>query len=163
ILEALIEWGRREQDVVLLTEHVRSALKRQISFRWADRNNIIAAYVLQRSAEDIVRAAVRSTPTGTFFDPSGDDTQVLVTQIERALTQTSAGVVPAVLTAPDVRRHMRSLLVHHGLELPVLSYQDLSPEFTVQPLATITTGPLGEARQASHSSPAASVQNEGRR
>ena len=163
VLEALIEWGRREQDVVLLAEHVRSALKRQISFRLADRNNTIAAYVLQPSAEDVVRKAVRSAPTGTFLDPSGEDTQALVMQIERTLAQTSAGVVPAVLTAPDVRRHMRSLLVHHGLELPVLSYQDLSPEFNVQPLATITGGPLHEARQASHSLPAAGVQNEASR
>ncbi|TIO09532.1 MAG: EscV/YscV/HrcV family type III secretion system export apparatus protein [Mesorhizobium sp.] len=159
ILEALIEWGRREQDVVLLTEHVRSALKRQISFRSADRNNIIAAYVLQRSAEDVVRAAVQSSPTGTFLDFSGDDTQALVTQIERALAQTSAGVLPAVLTAADVRRHMRSLLVHHGLELPVLSYQELSSEFNVQPLATITGGSLQNGRQTSHSLPTGSAES----
>ncbi|TIT48313.1 MAG: EscV/YscV/HrcV family type III secretion system export apparatus protein, partial [Mesorhizobium sp.] len=159
ILEALIEWGRREQDVVLLTEHVRSALKRQISFRSADRNNIIAAYVLQRSAEDVVRAAVQSSPTGTFLDLSGDDTQALVAQIERALAQASAGALPAVLTTADVRRHMRSLLVHHGLELPVLSYQELSSEFNVQPLATITGGSLQNGRQTSHSLPAGRAEN----
>jgi type III secretion protein V len=138
VLEALIEWGRREQDVVLLTEYVRTALKRQISFRSADRNNIIAAYVLQRSAEDVLRAAVQTTANGTYLNLSDDEAHTLVTQIEKALSETSAGALPVVLTAMDVRRHMRSLLVHNGIELPVISYQELASEFNVQPLATIT-------------------------
>ena len=137
VLEALIEWGQREQDVVLLTEYVRTALKRQISFRAADRNNIIAAYVLQRSAEEILRAAVQETSSGSFVNLSDDEAQSLVAQIQKALSETSAGVLPVVLAAMDVRRHMRSLLVHAGIELPVLSYQELAPEFNVQPLATI--------------------------
>jgi type III secretion protein V len=137
VLEALIEWGQREQDVVLLTEYVRTALKRQISFRAADRNNIIAAYVLQRSAEEILRAAVQETSSGSFVNLSDDEAQSLVAQIQKALSETSAGVLPVVLAAMDVRRHMRSLLVHSGIELPVLSYQELAPEFNVQPLATI--------------------------
>jgi MFS family permease len=50
---------------------------------------------------------------------------------------TSVGVLPVVLAAMDVRRHLRSLLVHNGIELPVLSYQELAPEYNVQPLATV--------------------------
>ncbi|WP_245494437.1 MULTISPECIES: type III secretion system export apparatus subunit SctV [unclassified Mesorhizobium] len=138
ILEALIEWGQREQDVVLLTEYVRTSLKRQISFRSAGRNNIIAAYVLQRSAEDILRNAVQGTSTGTFLNLSDDDAQALVTEIERALSQSSIDVSPVVLAAMDVRRHMRTLLMHNAIELPVLSFQELAQEFNVQPLATIT-------------------------
>ncbi|TIU71459.1 MAG: EscV/YscV/HrcV family type III secretion system export apparatus protein, partial [Mesorhizobium sp.] len=144
ILEALIEWGQREQDVVLLTEYVRTSLKRQISFRSAGRNNIIAAYVLQRSAEDILRNAVQSASTGTFLNLSDDDAQALVTEIERALSQSSIDVSPVVLAAMDVRRHMRSLLMHNAIELPVLSFQELAQEFNVQPLATIT-GRTGRA------------------
>ena len=145
ILEALIEWGQREQDVVLLTEYVRTSLKRQISFRAAGRDNIIAAYVLQRSAEDILRSAVQSTSTGTFLNLSDDGAQGLVTEIERALSQSDTDVSPVVLAAMDVRRHMRSLLVHNAIELPVLSFQDLAHEFNVQPLATIA-GHLGKGR-----------------
>ncbi|RWC62423.1 MAG: EscV/YscV/HrcV family type III secretion system export apparatus protein [Mesorhizobium sp.] len=156
ILEALIEWGQREQDVVLLTEYVRTSLKRQISFRSAGRNNIIAAYVLQRSAEDILRNAVQSTSTGTFLNLSDDDAQALVTEIERALGQDATDAAPVVLAAMDVRRHMRSLLMHNGIELPVLSFQELAQEFNVQPLATIAgrSGTAG-ARSVSQSLPSA--------
>src|SRR6516165_3606522 len=40
ILEAVIEWGQREQNVVLLVEYVRVALGRQICFRAADRDRV---------------------------------------------------------------------------------------------------------------------------
>ncbi|RUU12664.1 EscV/YscV/HrcV family type III secretion system export apparatus protein, partial [Mesorhizobium sp. USDA-HM6] len=156
ILEALIEWGQREQDVVLLTEYVRTSLKRQISFRAAGRDNIIAAYVLQRSAEDTLRSAVQNTSTGTFLNLSDDGAQALVTEIERALSQSDRDVSPVVLAAMDVRRHMRSLLAHNAIELPVLSFQELAQEFNVQPLATIA-GRSGKerARNVSQALPAA--------
>jgi type III secretion protein V len=154
ILEALIEWGQREQDVVLLTEYIRTSLKRQISFRFAGRNNIIAAYVLQRSAEDILRNAVQSTSTGTFLNLSDDDAQALIAEIERALSQNFTDVSPVVLAAMDVRRHMRSLLTHNAIELPVLSFQELAQEFNVQPLATIA-GRSGIGRNVSQSLPSA--------
>jgi type III secretion protein V len=38
----------------------------------------------------------------------------------------------------DVRRHVRALLLRNDLDLAVLSYQELAPEFSVQALATIT-------------------------
>lgn len=137
ILEAVVEWSQREQDVALLTEYVRIALKRQISFRSADRNNVIAAYVLEQSAEEVLRNAVHPAAAGPFLDIYHDGTQSLVVQLERATSQTSVGVLPVVLAAMDVRRHLRSLLVHNGIELPVLSYQELAPEYNVQPLATV--------------------------
>jgi type III secretion protein V len=45
----------------------------------------------------------------------------------------------------DVRRHVRNLLVRNDLDVSVLSYQELAPEFSVQPLAAITEGPEREA------------------
>lgn len=149
ILEALIEFGGRETEASLLTEHVRAALKRQISFRAADRNNIISAYVLQRSAEDLLRR--RSGSGQAPFNAYDDELQLLVSQIERALGKSAASVLPVVLTAADVRRQMRSLLSHHGLELQVLSYAELAPEFSIQPVATIT----GDATAGGRPLPAA--------
>jgi type III secretion protein V len=38
----------------------------------------------------------------------------------------------------DVRRHVRTLLTRNEIELPVMSFQEIAPEFSVQPLATIS-------------------------
>jgi type III secretion protein V len=45
----------------------------------------------------------------------------------------------------DVRRHVRNLLVRNDLDVPVLSFQELAPEFSVQPLATIAGAPDQDA------------------
>src|SRR5262249_13125706 len=59
ILAALIEWGQKEKDSVLITEHVRSALKRQICYRHSSGLNIIPAYLATPELEDVLRNAIR--------------------------------------------------------------------------------------------------------
>lgn len=147
ILEAIVEWGRREDDVVLLTEYVRIALKRQISFRVADQNNVIAAYILQPSAEEVLQAAVQESSAGVFVNLLDDRVQSIATQIEHAFGESSADVAPVVLTTMDLRRHLRSVLLHNGIALPVLSFQELSPEFNVQPLAGIALRPNADREE----------------
>ncbi|MGA7807178.1 MAG: type III secretion system export apparatus subunit SctV [Bradyrhizobium sp.] len=143
ILEALVEWGPREQDTILLVEHVRIALRRQICFRCADRNRVIVAYMLERSVEETLRAAVRSTAAGAFLNIPDSAARPIVERIKQAVAE-APGRLPIVLTSMDVRRHMRSLLVRNDLDAAVLSYQELAPEFSVEPLAE----PAGVPRES---------------
>lgn len=142
ILEALVEWGPREQDAILLVEHVRVALRRQICFRCADRNRVIVAYMLERSVEETLRSAVRSTAAGAFLNIPDAAARPIVERIKQAVAA-APDKLPVVLTSTDVRRHMRSLLVRNDLDVTVLSYQELAPEFSVEPLAE----PIGVARE----------------
>ena len=57
-------------------------------------------------------------------------------------------VMAAVLAAMDVRRHLRNLLMRNDIDIPVLSYQELAPEFSVQPLATVVLDPRGTRERA---------------
>jgi type III secretion protein V len=138
ILEALIDWGKREEDVVLLVEYVRTALRRQICFRCADRNRVIAAYMLAHSVEDIVRSAVRPTAVGDFVSVSEEAMRPAIEEIRGLVACSVSDPRSVVLTSMDVRRHVRVLLMRNDLDLAVLSYQELAPEFSVQALATIT-------------------------
>jgi type III secretion protein V len=146
ILEALIEWGPREQDVVLLVEYVRMALRREICFRHADSNRVIAAYVLERAVEETLRSSIRSTAVGTFLSIADRAARPIVDQIRSALMAASTAH-PVVLVSMDVRRHVRNLLTRNDLDAAVLSYQELAPEFSVQPLVTIVAeaGKLGQS------------------
>ncbi len=149
ILEALVEYGPKEKDVVLLGEYVRMALGRQICFRVADRNRVIAAYVLERSVEESLRAAIRPTTVGSFLSIPEATARPIINQFRRILAATKPGVKPTVLATMDVRRHLRNLLMRNGIDLAVLSYQELTPEFSVQPLATIVSEmPSGKGRPA---------------
>jgi type III secretion protein V len=138
VLEALVEWGPREQDVVLLAEYVRSALKRQICYRWATPDRVLATYVIEHDAEQVIRAAVRQTTVGNYLALPEETAQTFVDSVRAQLSKVVDGAAkPVALTALDIRRFVRSMLVKNDIDLPVLSYQDLAPEFTVQPIGTI--------------------------
>ena len=91
ILEAVVEWGQREQNVVLLVEYVRVALGRQICFRCADRDRVIAAYMLERSVEEMLRSAQRQTAAGTYMNLTEEAVQPLIDEIARALAEAAPG------------------------------------------------------------------------
>jgi type III secretion protein V len=134
ILEALVEWAPREQDTIQLVEYVRIALRRQICFRCADRNRVIVAYMLERSVEETLRSGVRSTAVGAFVSVPDAAARPIIERIKQAVAA-AQDKLPVVLTSMDVRRHLRSLLVRNDLDVTVLSYQELAPEFNVEPLA----------------------------
>jgi type III secretion protein V len=138
ILEAIVEWGSREQDAVMLAEYVRSALARQICYRNAEMNRVISAYVLARNVEEAVRSAVRQTAVGTYLSMPDEVARPIIGQIRKELEKTDNDITPAVLASMDIRRHVRNLLARNDILLPVMSYQELAPEFTVQSLASIT-------------------------
>jgi type III secretion protein V len=144
ILEAVVEWGPREQDTVLLVEYVRIALRRQICFRCADRNRVIVAYMLERGIEEALRSSVRPTAVGAFLSIADTVARPIVDRIKHTFAA-APDTLPVVLTSMDVRRHVRNLLVRHDLDVSVLSYQELAPEFSVQPLAAVAVSPEKEA------------------
>ncbi|MGI9420114.1 MAG: type III secretion system export apparatus subunit SctV [Geminicoccaceae bacterium] len=138
VLDALIEWGNKEQDVVLLAEYVRSALKRQICHSYADQQKVLHAFLLERDVEQVLRQAIRQTSVGGYLALSDEDGARLLTTFHQHAERLAADKVrPVVLTSLDIRRFLRSLLVKNNIQVPVLSFQDLAPEFTVQPVVTI--------------------------
>jgi type III secretion protein V len=146
LLESLLEHGEREQDVAALSEAVRAGLRRQICHRHADHNRIIAAFMMDAEAEESVRSAVRTTPAGTFLALPEGVTAALAERLRMELAA-SRGPAPVLLCSLDIRRHVRTLLANNGADVAVISYQDLSPDFTVQPLGTIHL-PGGTAARA---------------
>ena len=58
ILESLSEWAQSEKDTVLLTEYIRSSLKRFISFKYSKGQTVLPVYLLDPEIEDIVRGAI---------------------------------------------------------------------------------------------------------
>lgn len=138
VLEALIEWGQKEKDVVLLAEYVRSSLKRYISYKHSSGQNILPAYLFTPDVEDTVRNAIRQTSAGSYLALDPNIARKITTNVKKKV-----GVLkrhkqrPVLLTSMDVRRYVRKLIEGDLYELPVLSYQELTQEITIQPLSRI--------------------------
>ena len=138
ILESLIEWGQKEKDSVLLTEYVRSTLKRHISYKYSSGQNILPAYLLAPSIEDTVRGAVRQTSAGSYLSLDPAVSKRLMENIKKTVGDIGGNAQrPVLLTSMDIRRYLRKMIEQDLYDLPVLSYQELTQEINIQPLARI--------------------------
>jgi type III secretion protein V len=139
LFEAIAELASQEVDPALLVEQIRRAMRRQICNGVADRNRVIAAYVIEPDLEQILRASLRQTETGSYLILSNATSARLLGQLDRIKAPLQAGVQkPVIVTSSDVRRHLRNYLVEHGLFLAVLSFQEIAPEFYLQPVGTLS-------------------------
>jgi type III secretion protein V len=133
ILEALADAAQREKDVFALTELARIALKRQISHKAAPDGRL-RALLLSSELEEAVRGAVRVQ--------GGVQQLALDPQLSRAVMDALAQAVrrhapAAVVTAVDIRRHVRKLIEHECFETPVLSYHELMPTLQLEPVGRV--------------------------
>lgn len=138
ILEALSEWAQSEKDTVLLTEYVRSSLKRYISYKYSQGQSVLSVYLLDPEIEDMVRGAIKQTSAGSYLALDPDSVQLILHSMRSTIKPTPAsGQPPVLLTAIDVRRFVRKLIEGEFPELSVVSYQEIVPEIRIQPLGRV--------------------------
>lgn len=138
ILEALSEWAQSEKDTVLLTEYVRSSLKRYISYKYSQGQSILSVYLMDPEIEDMVRGAIKQTSAGSYLALDPDSVQMILHAMRTTIVPTPVGgQPPALLTAIDVRRFVRKLIEGEFPDIPVVSYQEIVPEIRIQPLGRV--------------------------
>jgi type III secretion protein V len=141
ILQAIAEQGQLEADSVMLTEHVRSSLKRYVSHKYARGTNTLVVYLLDPQIEDAIRSSIKRTSAGTHLALEPDIAQEIVQAVKNEcghLPPTAQR--PVILTSMDIRRYVRKLLEYEfNPPFSVVSYQELSPELNIQPVARIST------------------------
>ena len=138
VLSAIVEWGSKEKDPVMLVEQIRSSLSRQISFQYSGGFNLLPAFLLAGEVEDKIRNAIRQTSVASYISLEPEAAKRIVSNIRERTQQ--AGEVetnPVLVTALDIRRYVRRLIESELPELPVLSYQEIVPEIALQPLGRI--------------------------
>jgi type III secretion protein V len=138
ILEALIEWSPKEKDTVMLTEYARSALRRQISYMHSRGQNMLPAILFDPAAEEAVRKAIRQTSAGAFLALDPEVSKAIILSIGQiAGDYARRAQKPVILVSMDIRRYVRRLIEKDHYFLPVVSYQELTPEIAVQPIGRV--------------------------
>ncbi|WP_296180652.1 type III secretion system export apparatus subunit SctV [Pseudomonas sp. UBA1879] len=148
LLEAMVEWGGRETDAIRLAEQLRVALARQISHQFADRNRVISAFVLTPGLEEQLRATLRRQDNNR--DAFAEHTnRALLVQLRHACERLSEQQNTVLLVHPELRRAMRRLIVRGELELAVLSFRELSGEYNLQAVGTVSLNEITDRRAPS--------------
>ena len=113
-------------------------MKRHISHRYSSGQNILPAYLLAPNVEDAVRSAVRQTSGGSYLALEPSVSRKLLENLKSTVGDLTRSMQrPVLLTSMDIRRYMRKMIEQEIYELPVLSYQELTPEINIQPLARV--------------------------
>jgi type III secretion protein V len=138
ITQTLIEWGQKEKDTVLLVEYVRSALSRYISYKFSGGQNIMAAYLLDPSLEELIRKSVRQTSGGSYLAMDPATVRSILGVVKKTVGDLARiPQKPVIIVSVDIRRYFRKMIEKDYYELPVLSFQELSQEINIQPLGRL--------------------------
>ncbi len=129
--EAITDVGAREKDVVLLTEYVRVALKREIADRYADADRTLHVLLIHPELEDKLRQSVRVAGGASQLAISPELAARLGAEVRVQLARQPVDTRPVLLCSLDVRRHLRKLMEVDFFDLPVLSYQELAPDLRI--------------------------------
>ena len=146
ILEALATMAATEKDPLTLTELVRSQLRRFITFRLTRGAGRLGVYLLDPLLEDTIRRSITRTPNGAFLTLAPAASRDIIASVRRALEQKPSGDLRnaadarVVLTQPDIRRFVRKLLDAEFPDLVVVSFAELLPEVSLEPLGRAHPG-----------------------
>ena len=129
ILETLGDHAAQVKDVETLTEYVRQALARQITREHRGDDGSLCAIVMEPQWEERVAKALVTGSQGSFVALEPQEVRRLVQQIKNGMDEAGQkGLVPVLLTTPDLRRHVRKLLKRFLPTLAVLSYNEIAPD-----------------------------------
>lgn len=138
ILQALIDWAPREKDPVMLTEYVRTALKRQISYMNSRGQNMLPVILMEPQLEETIRKAIRQTSAGAFLSLDPASSKKILDALQNAVGRGRHGAQkPVLMVSMDIRRYVRRLIEAKFYEIPVMAYQEVTPEISVQPVARL--------------------------
>lgn len=139
IFESLAEAGQREKDVALLAEYVRIGLKRHLSVVHAAGDATLRVLLFHPDLEEKFRQSVRTHSGGSHLAIDPELAAQVISELRTHLGTTgrSPATPPVLLTSVEIRRYVRKLIEGELYGLSVMSYQELSPDVRVQPVAQI--------------------------
>jgi type III secretion protein V len=139
ILEALSQVAPTDKDPLNLTEFVRAQMRRTISYGLTLGRPDLGVYLLDPTIEDTVRGAVSRTSAGSYLTLAPAAARDIVEAVRRAMSpDLESGSTPVLMTHPDIRRFVRKLIENDMPQVKVVSFAELLPEVTLQPVATVS-------------------------
>lgn len=145
ILEVFAETDNREKSTQELTERVRVALARRISFQYAQSNGLIPAMTVTRSLEEVLRRVISRGNKKNFSAMPDSLAHGLREQMRKEISKIDTSIFPTVIVSSDLRVALSQWCRDSGIEISVLSWQEISTEFSLQSIATLTLPKHDEA------------------
>ena len=142
ILEAMADGLRATESLEEVVEIVRLALAPSICAKLADENGIIYVALVAPEVEQVIINSVTQTTQGIVCALDERITRHLIQSVGDQMQRAAAlGHELTLLASPQARRFVRKALERSFPRLPVLSYMEIAPGFSVESVGEITLPP----------------------
>ncbi len=137
ILETLGDYGVKIKDTDMLTEYVRQALKRTISHKFTEANQM-KVISLDPSVENMIMGAVKKLDNGSYLALDQQNIQKIINATTQQIDKIKELVqTPVILTSPIVRIYFKKLIDQFYPNVVVLSFSEIDTQIQIQALGNI--------------------------
>lgn len=138
ILETLGDFGMTIKDADMLTEYVRQSLKRTISRRFSEANQL-KVITLDAQIENMIMGAVKKMDNGSYLALEPQVIQNIITAATEQINKFKELVqTTIILTSPIVRVYFKKLVDQFYPNVTVLSFNEIDSDIQIQALGNIS-------------------------
>lgn len=139
ILETLADYAPITRDTDMLTEYVRTGLRRAISHKFfsSGEHSVI---VLDPTLEQTLTGNIQKTEAGSFVNITPELSEQIFESLKTETAKLNElGVPPIILTSPFVRMYFKQLVDEVAPDLTVISYGEIDPGVKLLSVGSVTT------------------------
>lgn len=138
ILEGLAEASGYTSNVMLLTEHVRGRMARQICSANADASGVVPLVSLSAEWEQAFLESLHGQGEEKQLAMPPSQLQEFIESVRQMFAkQAQIGVLPVVLTGPAIRPYVRSIIERFRPATVVMSQNEIHPKVKLRALGQI--------------------------
>ncbi|PLX91407.1 MAG: flagellar biosynthesis protein FlhA [Desulfuromonas sp.] len=138
VLETLADYASPGADPDLLTEHVRSALARSISGKYAQADDVLAVMTLDRKIEEGIQQSLQRTEGGGgYLAMEPRQAQAILDALAEQIQHFSGGMAPVLLCSPTIRPHVKKLTERYLPSLVVISHNEIASHLKVRSIGMV--------------------------
>jgi flagellar biosynthesis protein FlhA len=129
ILEGIADAASHTQNIMLINEHVRIRLARQISAGQCDENGVIPLVTLSPEWETAFVESLTGKGEERQLSMAPSRLQEFITTVRETFErQGMMGIVPVLLTSPAIRPYVRSIVERFQPSTMVMSQNEIHPK-----------------------------------
>ena len=139
IVETLADFAPAGKDPDLLTEYVRQRLAKGMLAPYIQEGNVLQVITLDAQVEEILAKNIKRTEHGAYLalDP------VFITEIVGAVSKQveallANNIQPVLMTAPNLRRHVRKLIESSLSTVFVVSHAEIVDDINLQAVGKVS-------------------------
>lgn len=139
IFETLADHATVTRDTDILTEYVRQSLKRAISSKYFQPNEVTNVITLDPAIEQEIMSSVKNTEQGSYLSLDPERTKKIMASLGEELKKLEEmGKNPIVITSPIVRLYFKKLAVDYYKDIIVISYNEVESNIELQSVGMVT-------------------------